>query len=179
MVDWHGVKDPDEVELLRTAARLATDYVATIDDRPVRPEPGAVEALGELDEPLPEHGADPAETLALLDRLGSPASIASTGSNYYGFVIGATYPVALAASWLTSSWDQNNGLRIASPGTAAIHDVTRTWLVDLLGLPSETGSASSPVRRWRTRRASPWPATPCSPMPVGMSSRRACSALQN
>ena len=138
MVDWQAVKDPDEVDLLRTAARLATDYVATIDDRPVRPEPVALEALGELDEPLPEHGTDPAETLALLDRLGSPASIASTGSNYFGFVIGATYPVALGASWLTSSWDQNNALRIASPGTAAIHDVTRTWLVDLLSLPTET-----------------------------------------
>jgi glutamate/tyrosine decarboxylase-like PLP-dependent enzyme len=55
---------------------------------------------------------------------------------FFGWVIGGTLPAALGADWLVSAWDQNTGLRYATPAAAAIEEVAGGWLVDLLGLPS-------------------------------------------
>jgi len=131
----------DPEALLRATVEDALDYVRTIDDRRVPPEPAALAALAGFDEPMPEDGADARETLRLLHELGSPATLASTGGRYFGFVNGATLPAALATSWLASAWDQNAALPVMSPVAATLHDVTRGWLVDLLGLPDGTGVA--------------------------------------
>ena len=115
--------------------------MTSIDDRRVGADPAAVAALAGFDEPFPEHGTDGRETLRTLDELGSPATMASTGSRYFGFVIGGTLPVALGSSWLVSTWDQNATLPVASPVAAKLHDVASGWLVDVLHLPVETGVA--------------------------------------
>jgi glutamate/tyrosine decarboxylase-like PLP-dependent enzyme len=128
-------------DVLRAAVEAASSYTTTIDERRVAPTAEAVAALGALDEPLPQDGADPADTLRLLDRVGSPATMASTGARYFGFVNGATLPVALGTSWLVSTWDQNAALPVMSPVAARLHDVAARWLVELLGLPAGTGTA--------------------------------------
>ncbi len=130
-----------DAELLRTAATMAVDYAASVDDRAVVPAAAALESLAAFDEPLPEHGIAAMDTLRLLDATGSPATVASTGARYFGFVTGATYPVALASSWLLSAWDQNAALPVMSPVVARVHDVVARWLVDLLQLPDDTGVA--------------------------------------
>lgn len=89
---------------------------------------------------MPESAADPAATLALLDEAGSAATVASAGGRYFGFVIGGAYPVAVAASWLATAWDQNAALPVTSPVAARLHDVVTGWLTELLGLPA--GSAA-------------------------------------
>jgi glutamate/tyrosine decarboxylase-like PLP-dependent enzyme len=58
---------------------------------------------------------------------------------FYGFVIGGTYPAALAADWLVSAWDQNTGSRQPTPATAAVEEVAAAWLLELLGLPAGSG----------------------------------------
>ena len=123
-------------ELLTAAAEMALAYVAGVDERRVSPSAEAVAALTAFDEPLPERGADPLDTLRLLDRVGAPATMASTGARYFGFVNGATLPVALGAAWLADAWDQNAALPVMSPVAATLHDVAARWLVDVLGLPS-------------------------------------------
>ena len=130
-----------DADLLRTAATMAVDYAASVDDRAVVPAAAALESLAAFDEPLPEHGIAAMDTLRLLDATGSPATVASTGARYFGFVTGATYPVALASSWLLSAWDQNAALPVMSPVVARVHDVVAGWLVDLLQLPEDTGVA--------------------------------------
>ncbi|HEX3326194.1 MAG TPA: pyridoxal-dependent decarboxylase [Actinomycetota bacterium] len=44
-------------------------------------------------------------------------------------------PATVAADWLTSVWDQNAGLFVASPAAAVAEEIAGRWLVELLGLP--------------------------------------------
>ena len=73
--------------------------------------------------------------------LGSPATVATAGGRFFGFVNGAALPASVAATWLASAWDQNAALRVMSPAAAAIEDVALGWVRDVLGLPRESGGA--------------------------------------
>lgn len=125
--------------VLADAAQRAGRYLAQLDERPVFPAPEDVARLGALDEPLPHEPTDAAEVLAMLDHIGSPATVASAGGRYFGFVIGGALPVALAANWLAGAWDQNAGLQVASPVAAKLETVALRWLTELLGLPEGSG----------------------------------------
>ena len=124
--------------LLMEAAARATQYLEQLDTRAVAPTPEALAALQSLDQPLNESPLPDSEVLAEIDRLGSPATMASAGGRYFGFVIGGSHPAALAANMLASAWDQNAGLNITSPAAAKFEDVAEKWLVDLLQLPIGT-----------------------------------------
>jgi glutamate/tyrosine decarboxylase-like PLP-dependent enzyme len=128
----------DRAALLEEAARRAQAYLAGLDGRGVAPAPEAVEALVALDFPLPRAGRDAAEVLARLDEAGSPATVASAGPRYFGFVTGGALPVAVAASWLTAAWDQNTALTVMSPAAARLDAVALRWVAELLGLPDGT-----------------------------------------
>jgi glutamate/tyrosine decarboxylase-like PLP-dependent enzyme len=128
-------------EILENAVHRARSYLETLQTRSVAPSARAVEALSEIDEPLPAGTTNPAETLALLDRCVSPATMAMAGPRFFGFVIGGSLPVALAANWLAGSWDQNAGLYESTPGVAHIEEVTSRWLIDLFELPAATATS--------------------------------------
>jgi glutamate/tyrosine decarboxylase-like PLP-dependent enzyme len=128
-------------ELLEEAAQRAITYLNGLETRSVAPTPEAIAALSGFDEPTPEASADPRAVLALLDRLGSPATMAMAGPRFFGFVIGGALPVTLAANWLAGAWDQNTGLYAPTPGTAHLEQVALRWLLDLLGLPPASAGA--------------------------------------
>jgi glutamate/tyrosine decarboxylase-like PLP-dependent enzyme len=128
-----------EDALLAAAGERARGYLATISDRAVAPPPEALAGLRRLDFPLPAGGLDPAAVLRLLDEAGSPATVASTGPRYFGFVTGGALPVAVAATWLLAAWDQNAALSVMSPAAARLDDVALRWVTELLGLPAGTG----------------------------------------
>lgn len=126
-------------KLLEDAARRGIRYRETVADRGVAPAPDAVAAIEQLVEALPEQGLREADTLSLLDEIGSPASVAMAGPRYFGFVIGGSLPVTVATNWLTAAWDQNVGMHEVTPAAATLEQVALDWLIDLLGLPSRTG----------------------------------------
>ena len=129
----------DELKLLAEADRRAADYLRGNRERDVFPGAEAREGLRAFDEALPARASDPAETLGLLDEFGSPATTATNGPRYFGFVIGATLPAAAAAERLTASWDQCASSYVNSPAAATIEAVAGRWLLEILDLPS--GSA--------------------------------------
>lgn len=124
--------------LLADAAARSRRYVQAADHRRVGPAPDAVAALDQFDFPFPDRGVDAGDVLALLDEVGSPATMGSTSPRYFGFVCGGVLPVALAASWLLAAWDQNAGLAALSPAAAYLDGIAMGWVCDALGLPRGT-----------------------------------------
>jgi glutamate/tyrosine decarboxylase-like PLP-dependent enzyme len=127
-------------ELLADAAARAAQYCQGIDSRRVVPTPEDVARMEVLGGPLPQHSSNPAEVIALLDEAGSPATVASAGGRYFGFVTGGSLPAALAANWLAGAWDQNAAFRVTSPAAAVIEEIALEWVLDLLGLPRGCGA---------------------------------------
>ncbi len=126
-------------ELLAGALQRAARYLNNLDQRPVFPTPEALATLDAFDEPLPEDETDPAQVLAQLDDIGSPATVASAGRRYFGFVTGGSLPAALAANWLAGAWDQNAAMVVSAPVAAKLEQVTLGWLREVLALPPGTG----------------------------------------
>jgi glutamate/tyrosine decarboxylase-like PLP-dependent enzyme len=128
-------------DLLSAAAGRAFAYLRDSPNRPVVPGPAALQALGQLAYRLPWAATDARDVLALLDGVGSPATVVTTGGRYFGFVNGGALPASVAAGWMVSTWDQNLALRVMSPAAVAFEDVALEWVRDLLGLPHGCGSA--------------------------------------
>ncbi|MEO6246337.1 MAG: aminotransferase class V-fold PLP-dependent enzyme [Opitutaceae bacterium] len=127
--------------ILGDAATRSIRYLETLDARSVGPSAEAVEGLRAFDEPLPQRPADPATVLRMLDEIGSPATTAMAGRRFFGFVIGGTLPVTLAANWLAGAWDQNAGLGKPTPSASYLEQVSLRWLLELLQLPRECAGA--------------------------------------
>ncbi|HSM09115.1 MAG TPA: aminotransferase class V-fold PLP-dependent enzyme [Gemmatimonadota bacterium] len=125
------------IELLRDALERAVRYLDGLATRRVFPGDEALAELSRFGEPLPAGPTEPADVLDLLDRAGSPATVATAGGRYFGFVTGGALPATVAASWLAAAWDQCAGLRPLSPVAVKLEDVSREWLLDLLDLPRE------------------------------------------
>jgi len=128
-------------ELLENTAQRAIAYLEALAARRVAPSPEAVAKLAVLDEPLADEPIPPERVLALLDEVGSPATMAMAGPRFFGFVVGGSLPVTLAANWLAASWDQNTGLYTPTPATARLEHIALGWLLDVLQLPSECAGA--------------------------------------
>jgi len=124
-------------EILRFASERAQKYLAEAQHGRVVPSEKDLLELGRLHEPFPESPADPREIIALLDVVGSPATVKLTGGRYFGFVNSGTLPAALGANLLAAVWDQNAALRVMSPIAAELEDVLRLWVCQALGLPQD------------------------------------------
>ena len=127
-------------DLLADVARRATTYIAAVPDRGVVPRPEDLIRLRALAGPLPEAPSAASEVIRLLDEIGSPATVASTGGRYFGFVTGGVLPAAMAANWLAGAWDQNTALTVMSPVAAALEEIVLDWLREIFGLPVSCGA---------------------------------------
>ncbi|HEX6809876.1 MAG TPA: aminotransferase class V-fold PLP-dependent enzyme, partial [Gemmatimonadaceae bacterium] len=126
--------------VLEDAAQYGIEYLEGLDARSVAPLPAAVARLTELDQPLSDAPTPSEDVIRQLHEIGSPATTASAGGRYFGFVIGGSLPVALAANWLAGAWDQNSGLIAITPIVAKLEDVAAKWMIDLFGLPTGSGT---------------------------------------
>jgi glutamate/tyrosine decarboxylase-like PLP-dependent enzyme len=121
--------------LLTDAAKRASRYLESLNTRSVAPEKEALAALARFDQALPEHACSAQAVLAELDEIGSPATMASAGGRFFGFVTGGALPATVAANWLAAAWDQNGGMVVSSPTNAALENVALRWMKDIFHLP--------------------------------------------
>ncbi len=124
---------------LRRAAALAEDHLGGLEERGVAAVTSYEDVLAALDEPLPEEGEDATAVVERLARVVGPATVASPGPRYFGFVTGGALPAALGADWLASAWDQNGFTRTSSPAAAAVEAAAERWVLEALGLPTDAG----------------------------------------
>ncbi len=110
-------------------------WLASVPSRPVGPRATAQTLLARFAAPLPEQPTDPATVIDELAEIAEPGLMSMPSGRFFGWVIGGTLPAALAADWLVSAWDQNAGMRLATPAAAAAEEAAAGWLLQLLGLP--------------------------------------------
>jgi len=130
-----------ERDLLRRTAELAADHLDSLDSRPVYPRASVGELREVLDGPLPDGPSDPLQVIEQLAADVDPGVVASQSGRYFGFVVGGTLPVALAADWLVSTWDQNLGLVALGPSAVVVENTAGAWTKELLGIPEDASFA--------------------------------------
>lgn len=123
-------------ELLLSAALRAVTYLDGVGARHVGGTASRQALRDALGGPLPHGGQDDARVIAALARAIDPGLVATTGPRYFGFVTGGAVPVAVAAEWLGSAWDQNGALYVMAPAVAVLEDIVGGWVLELLGLPA-------------------------------------------
>jgi glutamate/tyrosine decarboxylase-like PLP-dependent enzyme len=125
--------------LLHRVADDAADWFDALGERPVPPARTLAELT--ITDTLSDDSMDADAVIADLVREASPGLTAMGSPRFYGFVIGGAQPVAVAADWLVSAWDQNAGLAAPTPAVAAIESVAGAWVKELLGLPADASFA--------------------------------------
>jgi glutamate/tyrosine decarboxylase-like PLP-dependent enzyme len=125
------------MQILDDAARRAIAYLNSLHNRPVSPRRDTIERLDILDTPAPQKATASDEVLARLDEFVSPATMAMAGPRFFGFVVGGSLPVTLAANWLAAAWDQNAGYDSSTPGVARLEEIAQRWLLEMLELPKQ------------------------------------------
>ncbi len=123
-------------DLLRYAAELAIAHRAAA--AAVRPKATAAELRGLFGVDLPDRGRNGMEVVGQLAAAAGPGLVGNTGPDFFGWVMGASHPVGVAADWLTSTWGQNAAIYATSPAAAIAEEAVAKWLVDLLRLPEES-----------------------------------------
>lgn len=106
--------------VLELALNQAVEYLSSLDHTPV----AATLSLDELRErfckPWAAEGVKAEDVIAELTRDAAGGLNNSASARFYGWVIGGSLPAALAADWLTSTWDQNAGMYAVSPAASVV-----------------------------------------------------------
>jgi glutamate/tyrosine decarboxylase-like PLP-dependent enzyme len=125
------------IDAMNRAAAHAVAFRRGVDDGVQRPALDHAQMVERFTQALPETGQSGEAVVDRLVDLATPGLHKSTGRRFFGWVIGNSHPVGVAADWLTSAWGQNAGNPTASPAAAACEVVAAQWLLELLDLPRE------------------------------------------
>lgn len=124
-------------ELFDKTLHAASTFLCGLSNRPVGIPADFQKLLERMGGPLPQEGEDPIRVIQCLAASADPGIVATAGPRYFGFVTGGSLPVAVAADWLTSVWDQNGFNYVHSPAAAVAEEIVRRWLIEMFGLGGE------------------------------------------
>jgi len=130
--------DVKSCAIFKQAQAYAFSYLDQVYERNVYPTEEALRNLSKFDEELPFPTTPAAEVMDQLNHIGGPATTATMGGRYFGFVCGSAVPVGIAAKNLATYWDQSPALHVLSPLGSKLESVVEKWLVQLFGLPEKT-----------------------------------------
>jgi glutamate/tyrosine decarboxylase-like PLP-dependent enzyme len=124
-----------DTAILDRAVAHAHRWLESVPGRRVPATGTADDTVARLGAALPAHGRPAGEVIDALAAAVEPGLMANASGRFFGWVMGSSLPAALAADWLVSAWDQNAGMRDATPGVVGVEEVAAGWLLELLGLP--------------------------------------------
>lgn len=130
-----------ENQVLQQAAGLAIDYLDKLGNQPIKTEATLEELRSRLGQPLTERGQPADQVIEELVADAAGGILGSGSGRFYGWVIGGSLPVALAADWLTSTWDQNAASNVTAPAEAVVEEISGAWMKQLLNLPAAASFA--------------------------------------
>jgi len=134
-------RDDSYAPLLRRTLEHALAYIEALPRSPVDATVTLAELRRRLYKPLPAAESDASGVIAQLVADVEGGLTGSAGGRFFAWVIGGVLPAALAADWLTSTWDQNAGMYRVAPAAAIVEEVCGRWLLELLGLPANASFA--------------------------------------
>jgi len=117
------MEQPKQYSILERAAQHAGQYLSTISERHAGAMASGDDLRRMLRCPLSESGEDGHQVVDDLARAGQSGTTASQGPRYFGFVTGGSFPIAIAAEWLVSAWDQNAQVFVMSPLASVVEEV--------------------------------------------------------
>lgn len=132
--------DPS-LHVLSLAQQHAFSFLNDLDRAPVGATVDVQTLRQQLNKPLAASGLAPEQVITELIKDVEGGLLGSAGGRFFGWVIGGSLPAALAADWLTATWDQNGSLYATSPAAAVVEEVAGLWLKDVLGLPAHASFA--------------------------------------
>ena len=127
--------DREFTPALARAMHYALNYLNTVDETPVGPTASLSTLRTRLCKPLNDDSLPAESVVSQLVRDVEGGLNNSINARFHAWVIGGCLPSALAADWLTSTWDQNAGLYSTSPAAAIVEETVGSWLIDVFGLP--------------------------------------------
>jgi glutamate/tyrosine decarboxylase-like PLP-dependent enzyme len=126
---------------LEFALQHALAHLENLDAAPVAPTATLETLRARMARPLAEDGAQAEQVIADLVADSAGGIMGNAGGRFYAWVVGGAVPAALAADWLTSTWDQNAGIYASGPAAALAEEISAAWLKDLLGIPQRASFA--------------------------------------
>jgi glutamate/tyrosine decarboxylase-like PLP-dependent enzyme len=133
----HADRQPGEFDVLERAGRAALRYRSAVAAGALHAPRPYHELRSTGDSGTPERGVSAAQALDQLIAFAQPGLLATTGPRFFGWVVGASHPLGVAADWLTSAWGQNCGNPQTAPAAAVAEETAARWLLDILRLPPD------------------------------------------
>lgn len=133
--------DPVFRSALDSAYAHAISHLENLDETSVAATADAESLRARIARPLPVEGTPADKVIEDLVRDVDGGLIGSAGGRFFGWVIGGVLPAALAADWLTSTWQQNGCLYATSPAAAIVEETVGEWLKAIFRLPSKSSFA--------------------------------------
>ncbi|MBX2838966.1 MAG: aminotransferase class V-fold PLP-dependent enzyme [Gammaproteobacteria bacterium] len=130
----------DEIKAMTLASEKAISYRQNISRRSVTAKISIDEAVKRFRNPLPDQGMNGHEVIADMIREADDGLTQMSSGNYYGYVLGGSHPIGVAADMMVSAWGQNAGSALETPAISGLERAVCDWVIDLLDLPKESGA---------------------------------------
>jgi glutamate/tyrosine decarboxylase-like PLP-dependent enzyme len=131
----------DHKQALDRAYVLSDQFIELLETGPAGVTLHRQDLIDRWSQELPDKGIPAVQVIDELYEAALPGLMLNQSGRFFSWVIGGSHPAALAADWLTSTWDQNAGMFSVAPSAAIAEEIAGKWLKELLHLPSHASFA--------------------------------------
>ncbi|UWQ74999.1 aminotransferase class V-fold PLP-dependent enzyme [Leisingera sp. M658] len=125
---------------LESAYRAAKAFREDLPQGLARPSLELGEAANRFLSPLAETGVPESKVIEDIVQQADGGLHKMAAPTFFGYVLGASHPVGVAADFLVSAWGQNAGSSFETPAITGMERAVCNWVIELLSLPAESGA---------------------------------------